>query len=77
RFFGDDFILMKKREVIDKKLFGNGEEHPCFRSMLGDYLAVATGDLTVFNTEWEAAKFKSVHAGLTEAEMTVPLIVIE
>lgn len=77
RFFGDDFILMKKREVIDKNLFGDGEEHPCFRSMLGDYLAVATGDLTVFNTEWEAARFKSVHAGLTEAEMTVPLIVIE
>ena len=77
RFFGDDFILMKKQEVIDRKLFGTGEEHPCFRSMLGDYLAVATGDLTVFNTERETEKFKSVHAGLTEAEMIVPLIVIE
>lgn len=77
RYFGEDFILMKKQEVIDKKLFGDGEEHPCFRSMLGDYLAVATGDLTVFNTEREAARFKSVHAGLTEEEMTVPLIVIE
>ena len=74
RFFGDDFILMKKREVIDKKLFGDGEEHPCFRSMLGDYLAVATGDRLIYNTKKETDFFISAHAGMTEREMIVPII---
>ncbi len=75
--FGKDFILMTKEEVIAKQLFGTGSEHSCFRSMLGDYLAIAVGDLTIFNTKEEAEKFISVHAGLTEDEMLVPLIVIE
>ncbi len=45
--------------------------------MLGDYLAVAVDDLTVFNTREEADALVGVHAGLTEDEMTIPFIVIE
>lgn len=74
--FGHDFILMPKQDVLERKLFGTGNEHLLFRSMLGDYLAVATGDTTIFNTQKEAEKFISVHAGLTEGEMRIPLIVI-
>ena len=77
RFFGKDFILMKKEEAIEKKLFGKGNEHPSFRSMLGDYFAIAVGGLTIFNTKKDAETFIGVHAGLTEDEMRIPLIIIE
>ena len=45
--------------------------------MLGDYLAVGTGDLTIFSTKEEAEEIKGVHAGLREEEMRIPLIVVE
>lgn len=75
--FGDKFLLWTKQEVLDSHLFGTGQEHRYFRDMLGDYLAIAIDDLTIFNTREEAEHFISVHAGMTEDEMTIPLIVIE
>lgn len=75
--FGDKFLLLPKGKVLEMKLFGYGTEHKYFRGMLGDYLAVAIDDLSVFNTKEKAEKFISVHAGLTEDEMIIPLIVLE
>ena len=75
--FGDTFLLLSKDEVKKQKLFGLGSEHPQFDGMLGDYLAVATGDLSIFNTQDEKEKFIGVHAGLTKEEMEIPLIVLE
>ena len=74
--FGDKFLLWTKRQVLDAHLFGMGKEHKFFHDMLGDYLAIAIDDLTIFNTREEAEHFISVHAGMTEDEMTIPLIVI-
>ena len=45
--------------------------------MLGDYLAVAIDNLAIFNTREERDAFVGVHAGLTEDEMNIPLIVIK
>ena len=75
--FGDKFLLWTKQQVLDLHLFGMGKEHIFFHDMLGDYLAIAIDDMTIFNTREEAEHFISVHAGLTEDEMTIPLIVIE
>ena len=75
--FGIKFILLTKEEVRKKKLFGDGTEHPEFNDMLGDFLAVAVDDLSIFNTREEKDFFIGVHAGLTEDEMIIPLIVIE
>lgn len=75
--FGEKFLLISKEEVIEKQLFGPDAEHPAFRGMLGDYLAVATDDLTIFSTREQADFFIGVHAGLTEDEIDIPLIVIE
>ncbi len=75
--FGDTFLLLSKDEVKKQKLFGPGTEHPQFDGMLGDYLAVATNNLSVFNTQEEKEKFMGVHAGLTKEEMEIPLIVVE
>jgi arylsulfatase A-like enzyme len=75
--FGDKFLLLPKEKVLEMRLFGSGTEHKDFRLMLGDYLAVATGDLSIFNTKEEVEKFIGVHAGLTKDEMIIPLIIAE
>ena len=75
--FGEDFVLLTKEEVYETKLFGTGEPHKNVDAMIGDYLAVAITDLTIFNNREEAKHFKSVHAGYTREELTIPLIVIE
>lgn len=75
--FGGKFLLMTKEEVLDKKMFGDGVEHPCFRDMIGDYLTIAIDDLSIFNTKKEVDYFVGVHSGLTQDEMNIPLIIIE
>lgn len=70
--FPEDFLLMKKEEVIKRGLFGRGTPHPRFNDMLGDYLAVAVGDISLYNKS--SKNFKANHAGLTRAEMEIPLI---
>ena len=77
RRFSEKFRLFTKAEVLENKLFGRGTEHPAFHDMLGDYLAVATGDLCIYNTREEADFFIGAHAGLTAEEMTIPLILVE
>lgn len=74
--FGDKFLLLSKDEVKASRLFGPGPEHPNFDGMLGDFLAVAVSDLSLYNTAEEKEHFIGVHAGLTEEEMTIPLIAI-
>ena len=75
--FGADFVLLTKQEVYETQIFGTGEPHKGVDAMIGDYLAVAITDLTIFNNRTEAKHFKSVHAGYTKEELTVPLIVVE
>ncbi len=74
-YFSNDFELYSKEDIINSKLFGDGEENEIFRDMLGDYLAVATTDKTLLYIGSE--RLKSHHAGYTEDEIYVPLIVID
>ena len=76
KLFGDDFRLMTKEEVFANNLFGFGKTHARAYDFVGDFLAVATGDKSLF-IEREEREFVGVHAGLTEDEMTVPFIAIE
>lgn len=76
KLFGDDFILVSKQKVIDRKLFGDGLQHKKFDSCLGDYLAIATSDKCIDNT-YSEPQLKGLHAGLTEDEVFIPLIVVE
>ena len=71
--FGDRFLLMPMEEVIAHQLMGTGTPHEQFRGMLGDYLAIATGDLSIFYTREN--RWLSNHGSLTEDEMLIPLIV--
>jgi len=72
--FDDKFLLMPMEEAIEKNLFGTGKHHECFRAMLGDYLAIATDNLTIYFTD---EKWLTMHGSLTEEEMLIPFIVFE
>ncbi|MDD3341671.1 MAG: alkaline phosphatase family protein [Bacilli bacterium] len=72
--FSADFDLYTKEDVIESKLFGDGEENSIFRDALGDFLAIAKGNKTLlYNGD---IVLKSQHAGYTDDEIYIPLIVI-
>ena len=73
--FKDDFELYTIQDVIDSKLFGDGEENEIFRSALGDFLAIAKTNKTIIYNKKNG--HKSDHSGYTDDEIYVPLIVIE
>ena len=77
RNFGDNFLLLTREEVRAEKLFGPGEDRPGLRDMIGDYVALAVSDVSIFNTHYEAQVMPGGHAGLTTEEMRIPLIVVE
>lgn len=76
KYFSNDFILYRKSELIKDKVFGPGNKCENFKSSLGNYLAVAKGK-RYFRYDQSSADFKSMHAGITEEEMFIPLIIIE
>lgn len=75
--FGDAFLLFTRKEALEKGLFGPAPCHPEMERMLGDYIAVAMQDDTLFNTAQQRNVLKGVHAGGTERERLIPLIAIE
>ena len=75
KYFSNDFDLYDKEDVINSKLFGDGEENEIFRDSLGDYLAIGKTDKTLLYIGSEV--LKSQHAGYTDDEIFVPLIVID
>ena len=77
KHFGDDFLLLTREEVLREKLFGPGEDRPGLRDMIGDFVALAVSDCSIFNTHYEARLMPGVHAGLTAEEARIPLIVVE
>ena len=77
KHFGDDFLLMTREEVLRERLFGTGTDRPGLRDMIGDYVAAAVSDVSIFNTHYEAQMMPGGHAGLTAEETRIPLIVVE
>jgi len=74
--YGDDFLLMSREEVYSSGIFGRGTPHRKFDDFIGDYIACATGT-KVFNYSLPGQKMRKMagyHAGLTEAEMRVAVI---
>ena len=74
RSFSEDFDLYSMKDVIAGCLFGDGPENEIFRDALGDYLAIAKTDKTLISKGGK--KHRSHHAGSTNDEILVPLIVI-
>lgn len=78
RYYGDDFVLFSKEEFLQAHIFGYGKSHPLADSMLGEYIAIAIGKLSLNydSGQRELKLFKATHAGYTKEEMTVPLILV-
>lgn len=73
KYFGNDFKLLSKNEVIDAEIFGDGKHNIYFEDALGDFIAIASDSnkalLTIGNN-----KHASAHAGNSDREVYVPLI---
>ena len=64
-----------KEDILESKLFGDGEKNEIINSELGDYLAIAKTNKTLLYEGDEV--LESHHAGYTDDEIFVPLIIIE
>jgi len=71
--FGNYYDLYNKQDIIDSKLFGDGIEIKLFREAIGDYIAIAKSNYSIVSPGDEI--LISQHAGYTEDEIYVPLIV--
>ncbi len=77
--FGDKFILYNHDEFVQSGLLGEGTPHSKVNEFVGDYMAVAVSDIALWydDIKGEYNDFKGAHAGLSNEEMNVPLIVVE
>jgi len=75
KYFDEHFILLTKEEVLKKRIFGLGKNNKHFENVIGDYLAIATSN-KFFRYDENSINLKAMHAGITEDEVLVPLIVI-
>ncbi len=73
---GEDFLLISREDALKNHLLGRGTPHPRTEDFMGDYLACATGSRFIrYDTmEGKVPSLIGQHAGLTEEEMTVPVI---
>lgn len=78
--FNDEFVLMSKKEFLEKNMLGFGNMHNKIDDFLGDYIAVSiSGSIIVLENYLEKGKSvkESTHCGLTKDEMEVPVIVLK
>ena len=73
KYFSSYFKLMSKDEIRESKIFGLDNENKYFCDSIGDFIALAKSD-KIFKYKRGGHIFKSNHAGFTEKEMYVPLI---
>ena len=59
KYFGREFDLLSKKEVIDCKLFGEGKPRDGVIDSFGDYVALSRGKYSLFSSK----EMKSSHGG--------------
>lgn len=76
--YSNDFILYDKKTFLNSGLLGYGNMHKNLNDFVGDFVAVATSNksLLYITEDMKERNLLSDHAGLTEEEMIVPLIII-
>ncbi len=77
KIFGEDFLLLSRKEVLEKNIFGIGNNNPRLETMIGDFVALSVSNKSIFNTHYSAQIHKGNHAGLLPEEIKIPLIAIE
>lgn len=78
KYFKESFKLFTKKEFIESKLAGAYQVHDVTNVALGDYVAVGIGEyFFVQEIKEDDLVFKAHHAGLTQEEMQVPVILLK
>ena len=77
KHFADKFILYTKDEFIQNGFLGPGQPHTKSMDFVGDIVAVAVDDTGIWYRSAHPEMYKGMHAGMTEKEMKVPLIIFE
>lgn len=76
--FGDAYILCTRERILAEGYFGDGTPHPRVADFIGDYVAIATGNVSIEPCAPRTEDmFRAAHAGLTAEEMEIPFVVIE
>lgn len=84
-YFGAYFTLLTKDEFIEEGYLGENvsNQNPKLSSFIGDYVAIAKSNyyfnysLNCYSEDQDEMLFKSHHAGITENEMVIPLILMK
>ena len=73
KYYGEHFELLTKKEVLDIKLFGEGEPAPGVIDSFGDYVAIAKDEHSLFASKElkHFDLFKGHHAGGTIEEREI------
>jgi hypothetical protein len=73
------FDLWVTRAAIDAGLFGPAVPHPELRHRIGDLIALPRDTACLWRADVapEIRRIRGIHGGLSEAEMLVPLIVMD
>jgi len=78
--YSGKFLLLTHEEIVKKQFFGYGPYHEKFDDFVGDYIAIGTTHSIIqYKTVGgrDPIHFKGHHGGLTDEEMSIPLILIE
>ena len=73
--FGNYFDIYSKSEILESKLFGDGTPNELFNDAIGDFIAIANSNKCLI-TDGDDVLF-SHHAGYTDDEVFVPLIIVD
>lgn len=74
--FGDHYLLYTQKEALKSGLFGINAYRSELPSLIGDFFAVSTGPHALY-LKREHCGLIGMHAGLTEQEMNVPMILLQ
>jgi hypothetical protein len=72
-YFGDHMVCVPREEAISSGVFG-AETSQAFESRIGNYVGFARKNYVV-DYEPDAPGHRGVHAGLTNEEMEIPLLI--
>jgi hypothetical protein len=82
REFKDKMLLFDRKTFLREKILGNGIPHYKVDDFIGNYIGIGIGDLgikTLLKHKFieDEKDFPAHHAGLTSAEILIPLIMID
>ena len=78
QYYGEYFELLSKQEVIDIKLFGEGEPAPGVYDTFGDFVAISKREYGMIASKelYRKDTFKGHHAGGTDEERLIDISII-